>query len=64
MLEYNSPVQSLLLKKDISFIESVRKNFTHKICVSYNISFDLNADRLNKLHLKTLEYSILPMILF
>ena len=63
MLEYNSPVWSPHIKKDISLIESVQKNFTRKICVRCNISFDSHADHLNKLHLKTLEYCRLANVL-
>ena len=57
MLVCNFPVWSPHLKKDISFIESVQKNFTCKVCVCYSISFISSYGVcLNQLHLKTLEF--------
>jgi len=40
LLEYNLPVWSPYLKKDIALIESIQKRFTHVTCVHCNISFD------------------------
>lgn len=55
-LEYNTPVWSPYLKKDIITIESVQRHFTRQICIRCNISFCSYKDRLEKFNIKSLEY--------
>jgi len=55
-LEYNTPVWSPYLQKDIISIESVQRNFTKMICNHCNISYSSYPDQLNKLNIKSLEY--------
>ena len=55
-LEFNTPVWSPYLKKDIVSLESVQKKFTRQICIRCNISFKSYTDRLHKLNINTLEY--------
>ena len=55
-LEYNSPVWSPYLKKDIIKLESIQRSFTKFICLRCSIPFSSYQDRLYKLNLKTLEY--------
>ena len=55
-LEFNTPVWSPHLQKDIFLIESVQKRFTRSICLRGNIPFSCYADRLNKLNIKSLQY--------
>ena len=55
-LEFNVPVWSPYLKKDILKIESVQRIFTKSACLRCNIPFTSYNDRLEKLGLKTLEY--------
>ena len=58
-LEFNTPVWSPHLQKDIFLIESVQKRFTRSICLRCNIPFSCYADRLNKLNIKSLQYRCL-----
>ena len=55
-LEYNSPVWSPYLKKDILKLEAIQRTFTKSACFRCSIPFSSYQDRLNKLNLKTLEY--------
>ena len=55
-LEYNSPVWSPYLKKDILKLESVQRRFTKSACLRCSIPFTSYQDRITKLNLKTLEY--------
>ena len=55
-LEYNTPIWSPYLHKEIISVESVRRNFTKSICNRCNISYNFYSDRLNKLGIRSLEY--------
>ena len=63
-LEYDTPVWSPYLKKDIITIESVQHCFTHQICTRCYISFCSYYDRLEKLNIKSLEYCRVEYDLF
>ena len=53
-LEYNTPVWSPYLSKDISLIENVQRRYTKIICRRCSIPFDSYSDRLIKLNLISL----------
>ena len=55
-MEYNSPVWSPYLKKDINKLESIQRSFTKSICLRCSIPFSSYQDRLFKLNLRSLEY--------
>ena len=55
-LEYNTPIWSPHLKKDINHLESVQRKYTRIIFSRCNISYTSYLDRLTKLNIKTLEY--------
>ena len=55
-LEYNTPVWSPYLYKDIIAVESIQKNFTRRVCMRCDIPFTSYSDQLIKLNLKSLEY--------
>ena len=55
-MEYNSPVWSPYLKKDIIKLEAIQRSFTKFACLRCSILFSSYQDRLYKLNLKTLEY--------
>ena len=55
-MEYNSPVWSPYLKKDIEKLESIQRSFTKAACLRCSIPFSSYKDRLYKLNLKSLEY--------
>ena len=55
-LEYNTPVWSPYLQKDICKVEQVQRNFTKRVCIRCNIPFNSYSDRLYKLNLHSLEY--------
>lgn len=55
-LEYNTPIWSPYLKKDINYIESVQRKYTRLIFNRCNISYTSYLDRLTKLNIKSLEY--------
>ena len=55
-LEYNTPVWSPYLKKDILKLESVQKLFTKYACLRCSVPFTSYKDRLLFLNLNTLEY--------
>ena len=55
-LEYNSPVWSPSLLKDIHKIEKVQKHFTRIIFQKCNIPYSSYENRLYQLNLKSLEY--------
>jgi hypothetical protein len=56
LLEYNSPVWSPLLKKDIQLLERVQRKFTKRVCSLCNIYVGLSYDdRLKCLNLDSLE---------
>ena len=55
-LEYNSPVWNPYPKKDTLLLESVQKKFTRNVFLRCNIPFRSDADRLDKLGIKSLEY--------
>ena len=54
-LEYNTPVWSPYLLKNVNKIESVQRNYTKRICRRCGINFSSYEDRLNILNLNTLE---------
>ena len=54
-LEFNTPVWSPHLQKDIFLIESVQKRFTRSICLCCYIPFSCYADCLNKSNIKSLQ---------
>ena len=55
-LEYNTPIWSPYLKKDINHLESVQRKYTRLIFNRCNISYTCYLDRLAKLNIKSLEY--------
>ena len=55
-LEYNTPIWSPHLKKDINHLESVQRRYTRIMFSRCNISYTSYLDRLTKLNIKTLEY--------
>ena len=55
-LDYNTVVWSPFLHKGINLVESVRKKFTHHVCIRCKISFNSYSDRLSKLNINSLEY--------
>ena len=55
MVEYNTPVWSPYLSKDVAHIESIQKSFTRKACLRCGIYFTSYEDRLAKLQLDSLE---------
>ena len=54
-LEYNTPVWSPYLSKDINAVEKVQKRFTKIVCRRCNIPFSSYNDRLAKLNLLSLQ---------
>ena len=56
LLEYNTPVWSPYLHKNIHAIESVQKRYTKTICMRCNIPFTSYSDRLHKLNIQSLQY--------
>ena len=56
LLEFNTPVWSPYLKKDIDRIESVQRHFTKRACQRCNIAFTSYDDRLLKLKMNSLQY--------
>ena len=56
LLEYNTPVWSPYLQKNIHAIESVQKRYTKTICMRCNIPFTSYSDRLHKLNIQSLQY--------
>ena len=54
-LEYNTPVWSPYLLKDILAIEKVQKRYTKIVCRRCNIPFSSYTDRLRKLDLLSLQ---------
>ena len=55
-LEYNSPIWSPYLKKDINHLESIQRKYTRTVFNRCNISYTSYFDRLSKLGIKSLEY--------
>ena len=55
-LEYNTPVWSPHLKKDVDKIERIQRYYTKRVFFRCNISFDSYKDRLNILNIKSLEH--------
>ncbi len=55
IVEYNTPVWSPYLSKDISRIESIQRLFTRRACLKCGIHFTSYQDRLEKLKLDSLE---------
>ena len=54
-LEYNTPVWSPYLLKDVNAIENVQKRFTKIVCRRCNIPSSSYSDRLTKLNLSSLQ---------
>ena len=54
-MEYNTPVWSPYLAKDISRIESIQRLFTRRACLRCGVYFRSYEDRLEKLNLDSLE---------
>ena len=54
-VEYNSPIWSPFLSKDINQIEQIQRHFTKIACCKCNIPFSSYQDRLQKLNLRSLE---------
>ena len=55
-LEYNTPVWSPYLKKDVDKIERVQRYFTKQIFFRCNVPFNSYQDRLYKLNIKSLQH--------
>ena len=55
-LEYNTPIWSPYLKKDINHLESIQRKYTRIVFNRCNISYTSYFDRLSKLGIKSLEY--------
>ena len=56
-LEYNTPIWSPYLKKDVNHTESVQRNYTRLIFNrNFNISYTSYLDRLTNLKTNSLEY--------
>ena len=55
-MEYNSPVWSPYLDKDVEKLEYIQRFFTKAACLRCSIPFSSYKDRLYKLNLKSLEY--------
>ena len=55
-VEYNTPVWSPSLKKDIIKIESIQRKFTRAAFLRCGIQFSSYSDRLQKLSIKSLSY--------
>lgn len=56
ILEFNSPIWSPYLRKDIDKIEQVQKIFTKQAFLRCGISFSSYNDRLSKVSMKSLQY--------
>ena len=54
-LEYNTPVWSPYLQKDINAVEGVQRRYTKVICRRCNIVFNSYQDRLNQLKILSLQ---------
>ena len=54
-LEYNSPIWSPYLVKDITKVERVQRHFTKVACLRCGIKFESYKDRLHKLDIKSLQ---------
>ena len=55
-LEYNTPIRSPYLKKDINHLESIQRKYTRTVFNRCNISYTSYFDRLSKLGIKSSEY--------
>ena len=55
-LEYNTPIWSPYLSKDIEKIEKIQKTFTRYIFKKLNLPYSSYSDRLRQINLKSLEY--------
>ena len=55
-LEFNTPIWSPYLSKDIEKIEKIQKTFTRYIFKKLNLPYSSYSDRLRQINLKSLEY--------